>query len=170
VGRGKKGFKLSNSFWKSDGIPGNMHSLPSSRTTGWKCILVHDVTRRGENTYNPDVASDKKNLASFRKQCHTFTGCALLLALLRDPCAVSVGFLHTRNGFVMVFELLSERLGERGVCDISKWRQSDLQLSQQGLMYYTIMGGPYTTRGDNEIIFLDHPSASLKTRNPRRLF
>ena len=108
--------------WKSLGMPGNTHSLPSSRTTGLKrpvhirTFVVHQI----EETHHPDIGRDVEHLGACREERHPLTGLALLVRLVRDVRPVLDHLVHPPQRLRMVLERLVERLRERLVCDVCR--------------------------------------------------
>jgi len=61
-GRGRKGVRPVSSFWKREGMPGNTHSLPSSRTTGFNGGCVDEGEREGNASQKDFYAPPKRLL------------------------------------------------------------------------------------------------------------
>lgn len=111
--------------WKSRGMPGKTHSLPSRRTTGCRVASQYLYrTRRVparaymEDTHDPDVRRDVEHLGARGEERHALARGALLLVLLREVWPVLDHLGHAPQCLLVVLERLVERLRERRVGDV----------------------------------------------------
>lgn len=85
----------------------------------------------------------------------------LLLVLEGGPGAGLVDLGHSAQSFLMIFQLLSERLCQRFVGDVYRWRCHRRVIIILNLQRRTVVGGPNTARGDHEVVLLDHTAGRL---------